>query len=66
MPRRKKDKLEFRFYEIPHGESLIAFQGKAWTGPYGHMGIFTRHFHNLFEIGICRQGEGRLILGDNE
>ncbi len=65
MGRRKRDKVEFRFYEIPHGESALALLGEAWVGAYGR-GEVCLHFHNLFEIGYCHYGHGILILGEDE
>ena len=63
MGRRKQEKLEFRFYEIPQGESALALLGDAWVGTYGHSDKFL-HFHNLFEVGYCHFGSGNLLLGD--
>ncbi len=65
MGRRKQDRFEFRFYEIPHGESAMALLGEAWVGTYGR-GEISLHFHNLFEIGYCHYGHGILILGGEE
>jgi hypothetical protein len=63
MGRKKRDRLEFRFYEVPKGESVLALLGKAWVGNYGHTDE-RRHFHNLFEVGYCHYGSGHLLLGD--
>ena len=65
MGRKKQDRFEFRFYEIPHGESALALLGEAWVGTYGR-GEISLHFHNLFEIGYCHYGRGVLILGGEE
>ena len=61
--RRKQDKLEFRFYEIPQGESALVLLGEAWVGTYGRSDKFL-HFHNLFEVGYCHFGSGKLLLGE--
>ncbi len=65
---RKKGKLEFRYYEIPHGEPLLALLGDAWIRPYGYdendRPITDLHFHNLLEIGYCYEGRGELIFED--
>ena len=61
MGRRKRDKLEFRFYEVPPGECALALLGEAWVGVYGRSDVCL-HFHNLFEIGYCHYGRGRLLL----
>ena len=65
MGRRERDKLEFRFYEIPRGESVLPLYGEQWTGTYGHNDI-CMHFHNLLEIGYCHHGRGLLVLGEKE
>lgn len=65
MGRRKREQLEFRFYEIPAGESVLPLFGEQWTGTYGHDDI-CMHFHNLFEIGCCLRGRGLLVLGEKE
>ncbi len=65
MGRKKRDQLEFRFYEVPAGESVLALFGEQWTGTYGHTDI-CMHFHNLFEIGYCLRGHGLLVLGGKE
>ena len=65
MSRKKRDKLEFRFYELPHGEKVLALIGEDWVGTYGHDDI-CMHFHILFEIGFCHHGRGLLTLGEKE
>ncbi len=65
MGRRKNEKLEFRFYELPRGEHALALLGKSWVGVYGHSDTCL-HFHNLFEIGYCHYGKGKLKLAGGE
>lgn len=65
MGRKKRGKLEFRFYETPGEEGVLALFGDEWRRVYGE-GISTMHFHNLMEIGVCRDGEGMLVLDDRE
>lgn len=65
MGRKKREKLEFRFYETPQDEWVLALFGEEWRRVYGE-GINTLHFHNLMEIGICREGEGTMVLDDRE
>ena len=57
MSRKKKDTMEFRFYEIPQGEAALVLCGDNWVRVYGH-DEFHLHFHNLLEIGVCRYGQG--------
>ena len=33
---RKRENLEFRYYDIPHGEPLLALYGEDWIRPYGY------------------------------
>ena len=63
MGRRKNERLEFRFYELPGDSRALALLGDAWVGTYGQHDECL-HFHNLFEIGYCHFGRGRLILGE--
>lgn len=53
--------MEFRFYEIPQGESALVLYGDSWVRVYGHDELHL-HFHNLTEIGICRYGDGNMYL----
>lgn len=60
---KKKETMEFRFYEVPQGEKVLALIGESWDRVYGHE-VPNLHFHNLMEIGICRNGAGILKLGE--
>lgn len=64
MGRKPKETVELRFYEIPQGEPVLALLGDEWNRVYGHDNFYL-HFHNLMEIGICRRGEGELIIDEN-
>lgn len=61
MAKKKKDTVEFRFYEVPQGEAALVLHGAPWVRTYGHED-FHLHFHNLMELGICRQGLGNMHL----
>ena len=61
MAKKKKETVEFRFYELPQGESALVLCGDSWIRPYGHDET-NLHFHNLLEIGICRKGKGIIIF----
>ena len=65
MARKKRETIEFRFYEIPPGESALALLGDVWKRVYG-VGEQFLHFHNLFEIGYCHYGHGVLVLDEKE
>lgn len=63
---RKKGNVEFRYYEIPHGEPVLALYGDTWVRTYGYdendQPIRDLHFHNLLEIGFCIYGDGEIVL----
>lgn len=63
MPKKKKKPAEFRFYEVPQGESVLALMGSKWIQVYGE-NIDNMHFHNLLEIGYCHYGDGDLVIED--
>ena len=65
MGRKKRERLEFRFYEIPRDEGVLALYGDEWRRVYGE-GITTLHFHNLMEVGYCVEGEGTIVLDERE
>ena len=65
MGRNKRERLEFRFYEIPQNESVLALLGDSWRRVYGHDTKY-RHFHNLMEIGVCHEGSGVLTLDSRD
>ena len=65
MGRSKRQRLEFRFYEIPQNEYVLALLGDSWRRVYGH-DVQHLHFHNLMEIGICHEGRGVLTLDKRE
>lgn len=64
MPKKKKKTAEFRFYEIPQDESVLALMGSKWIQVYGE-NIDNMHFHNLLEIGYCHYGDGDLVIEDD-
>ena len=63
--KRKKPKMEFRYYQMPAGSPILAFLGQKWVQHYGE-NIDYLHFHNYLEIGFCYEGQGRMLLGEEE
>ncbi|MDF2615036.1 MAG: L-rhamnose operon transcriptional activator [Clostridia bacterium] len=61
---KKKQTVEFRYYEMPNNEIVLALLGKDWRREYG-VGINGLHFHNFMEIGYCHEGTGEVII-DNQ
>lgn len=63
MSSRKKREAEFQYYEIPHGERLLALPNQRVAWDYGNIQESDkRHFHNLLEIGCCISGSGRIFF----
>ena len=65
MSRKKKMKMEYRFYEVPEKCPVLALLGEKWVQNYGYQ-IDYLHFHNMMEIGVCYYGEGTIVLEDKE
>jgi len=65
MPRKKKPKIEFRYYRMPDGSPVLALLGEKWAQTYGR-DVDYLHFHNYLEIGYCYEGEGVLTLGETD
>ena len=64
MAKKKKPKMEFRYYQMPAGSPILALLGQKWRQNYGR-DIDYLHFHNYLEIGFCYEGEGHMILGED-
>lgn len=65
MSGKRKKEIEFRYYEIPEGEQVLALLGDSWKRVYGDEGNFL-HFHNLMEIGFCLEGTGNMTFDEEE
>ncbi len=63
MQRKKKPKMEFRYYRMPQDIPILALLGQKWNKPYGD-GSDCLHFHNYLEVGYCHEGTGVLTLGE--
>lgn len=65
MATKKKQEIEFRYYEVPEGEQVLALLGESWRRVYGDdINGFSLHFHNLMEIGFCIEGTGDMVLDE--
>ena len=62
--KRKKPKMEFRYYQLPAGSPVLALLGQKWIQNYGN-DIEYLHLHNYMEIGFCYEGVGELVLGED-
>lgn len=65
MSKKKKGSAEFRYYEVPREEAVLALMGNKWIQVYGE-NINNLHFHNLIEIGYCHYGAGELIIEEDQ
>ena len=61
--KRKKPKIELRYYYMPAGSPILPLLGERWVQNYG-TGIEDLHFQNLLEIGFCTPGEEIFTLGE--
>lgn len=55
--------MEFRYYKMPEGSPILALLGQKWRQSYGH-DVDYLHFHNYLEIGYCYEGQGEMVLGE--
>ncbi len=65
MARKKKPKIEFRYYRMPEETPFLALLGEKWVQNYGR-DVDYLHFHNYLEIGYCYSGTGTLVLGEKD
>lgn len=63
--KRKRSKIEFRYYQLPVGSPILALLGQKWVQNYGR-DVDYLHFHNYLEIGFCYEGRGTMTLGDQD
>ena len=49
--KRKKPKMEFRYYQMPAGSPILALLGQKWVQNYGN-DVDYLHFHNYLAIGF--------------
>lgn len=49
MGRKRKPKMEYRYYEIPAGSPVLALLGDKWVQNYGRE-VDYLHFHNHLEV----------------
>ena len=61
--KKKKPKIELRYYYMPAGSPILPLLGERWVQNYG-TGVENLHFHNFMEVGICYYGSGEVVLGD--
>ncbi len=59
MPK-KKQEMQYRYYEMPEDSFVLPLTGQSWVRQYGD-GISYLHFHNYMEIGVCHKGSGEMV-----
>ena len=62
---KNRQTIDFRFYDMPQRDPVLVFSGEKWKRIYGENAP-NLHFHNILEIGICREGSGRMIYENEE
>jgi len=62
----EKWEVEFRYYEKPAGSYILPKIGEGWERCYGKDTKGKLHYHNLFELGYCYKGKGRLVISRKE
>lgn len=65
MSKKKKPRMEFRYYQMSEDSPILALLGQKWVQTYGRE-IDYLHFHNHLEIGYCYEGHGTMVLGEEE
>ncbi len=58
------ESVEYRPYELGSDFPVLALQGDIWR--LSDVRSPRLHFHNCLEIGFCREGNARMILGEEE
>ena len=53
MAKKKKDSIEYRYYEIGQDEYVLALFGESWIRDYGR-DVDGFHFHNLMSLNWKR------------
>ena len=65
MSRKKKPRMEYRYYEVPEKCPVLVLQGEKWLQNYGYQ-IDYLHFHNHLEVGFCYYGEGTVTFKEED
>ena len=65
MAKKRKPKMELRYYKMPEGSPILALLGQKWVQNYGN-DIDYLHFHNYLEVGYCHYGNGIIQFAEKE
>ena len=57
--KKKKPKIELRYYYMPAGSPILPLLGERWVQNYG-TGVENLHFHNFWKLGFVIMGMGFL------
>lgn len=61
MSKKITTKYEYRYYDMPIQEPILALYGDHWKRVYGEL-QGKLHFHNILEVGLCHYGLGIMKL----
>lgn len=65
MSIKRKEQMEFRYYEMQDHMPILALLGDNWKMEYGK-DASCLHFHNYMEIGWCHYGTGTMTVESQE
>ncbi|MBD5500208.1 MAG: AraC family transcriptional regulator [Lachnospiraceae bacterium] len=65
MNKKRKQKMTYRYYEVPPGSPVLALLKEDWLHK-DTLDADSLHFHNHMEIGYCYSGNDSVTLGDEE
>ncbi len=65
MNKKRKQKMTYRYYEVPPGSPVLALLKEDWLHKDA-LDTDSLHFHNHMEIGYCYSGNDTVTLGDEE
>ncbi|MBD5521883.1 MAG: AraC family transcriptional regulator [Lachnospiraceae bacterium] len=65
MNKKRKQKMTYRYYEVPPGSPVLALLKEDWLHKDA-IDTDSLHFHNHMEIGYCYNGNCSVTLGDEE
>lgn len=60
-----RQKLDFRYYDMPFRFPFLILSGEEWRREYGR-DYPNLHFHNALEIGICYEGKGQILFSGEQ
>ena len=61
---RNRKLTEFHYRSMKEGETILVLLGTEYSEEpeYKSEDISKKHFHNLMEVAICREGKGKVLF----